>query len=442
MAFTGRGVARVEDRVVFVTGAIPGDTVRARVQKKKRRFIEAVTTEVLEPSSDRIKAPCRHFDQCGGCSFQNVPYEKQLVYKREFVFDALKRIGGVENPPIKDIVPCDEQFFYRNKMEFSFLPTENEPAKLGLHVRGRWSEVFDIEECLLQSELSNRIVIATREIVNKLSIPAYHISEHHGFIRFLVIRDIKKTGQLMVNIVTNKGNVPEFVKLVDELRSRFPEITTIVRTVNSTPANVASGEFEEILWTSDDFVDYIGPFEFLVSPTTFLQTNSRQTETLYHQAMDMGDFAPDQEVLDLYCGCGTISHFLSQRVKSVLGVEINTDAIRMAEINSERNGITNCRFVAADAAKYLTELKTQNATFDRVLVDPPRAGMGNKVVRRLARLNPHVIVYVSCNPSTLARDIEQFRLHGYGLTEVVPVDMFPHTYHVESVCRLEKEPAA
>ena len=406
--------------------------------RRKRRYIEAVVVEIIDPSPDRIQPLCRHFEQCGGCSFQNVSYENQLHYKRGFVKDALVRLGGIADPPLKEIIPCREQFFYRNKMEFSFLPVENEPARLGLHVRGKWSRVFDIEECLLQSEVSNQVVKEMRKLVNELGIPAYHISEHHGFIRFLVIRDNKKTGKILINIVTNEGIFRGQDKIVDYLRSKFPEITAIYRTINSTPGNVAFGESVELLWRGEDFFETIGPYRFLVTPTTFLQTNSNQTEILYDQVLKMGEFSSEHSVLDLYCGCGTISHFISPNVKSVLGVEISEAAVSMAEENAHINNVTNCRFEAFDSAKYLAEAKRHGAHFDRVVVDPPRAGIGNKVVRRLARLDPPVIIYVSCNPSTLARDLEQFRLYGYQLTEAVPVDMFPNTFHVESVNRLDK----
>jgi 23S rRNA (uracil1939-C5)-methyltransferase len=438
LAFTGRGVARVGDKVVFVTGGIPGDRLNARVLKRKRSYLEAIATDIIEPSKDRVKAPCRHFDVCGGCSFQNVPYEKQLYYKQSFVRDALVRIGGETDPPIRDIIPCDQEFFYRNKMEFSFLPVEGEPARLGLHVRGKWNDIFNIDKCLLQSENSNRIVATVRRLVNELNIPAYHISEHHGFIRFLVIRESKQTGKIQINIVTNKGDSPELQSIVEALKSEFKQIVAIYRTVNSSPANVAAGEREELLWSSGDFYEIIGPYEFRVSPTTFLQTNTRQTEVLYSKVLNMADFEENHNVLDLYCGCGTISHFIAPQVKSVLGVELNEAAVALAGENVSAHGITNCSFRAADAAKSLTVLKNRDAYFDRIVADPPRAGMGNKVVRRLVRLNPPIVVYVSCNPSTLARDIEQFRQYGYKLVDAVPVDMFPHTFHVETVCRLER----
>lgn len=437
MAFTGRGVGRCEGRVIFVAGGVPGDQVRARITKRKRSYAEAEIVAIEQPSPDRIVAPCRHFDICGGCSFQNVPYERQLEYKRQFVYDALLRIGGEPEPPVREIVPCANHFFYRNKMEFSFLPVESGPPRLGLHVRGEWSKIFDIEECLLQSDTSNRIVAATRELVHSLGIPAYHISEHHGFIRFLVIREDKKSGRILLNLVTAKGEHPGFEQLVASLTQRFPLICQVWRTVNSSLANVAAGESEELIWKSGDFWETIGQDRFLVTPSTFLQTNSEQTEMLYSQVARLGSFDSDNTVLDLYSGCGTISHFISRLVNSVLGVEINENAVSMARQNAILNGVTNCDFETADVAVHLKALKQSDRYFDRVVIDPPRAGAGNKVVRRLARLKPPVVVYVSCNPSTLARDIEQFRLYGYKLVQTVPVDMFPHTYHVESVNRLE-----
>jgi 23S rRNA (uracil1939-C5)-methyltransferase len=439
MAFTGRGVGRVDNRVVFVSGGIPGDRVLATITKKKKSYFEASVKEILEPSPDRIDPPCRHFDICGGCSFQIVPYEKQLHYKEEFIRDAIVRIGGIENPPIRKIIAGSEQLFYRNKMEFSFLPMPDAPARLGLHVRGKWSEVFDVDECLLQSPKSNEIVQLTRKLVNELGIPAYHISRHEGFIRFLVIRDSKCTGKVLVNIVTNEGESSPLDKLVATLAENFPEIAAIYRTINSTPANVATGEREELLWHSEALYETIGSHKFAVAPTTFLQTNSVQTPLLYDQILELADFSGDQEVLDLYCGCGTISLYISEYVRSVLGVEVDEKAVHLAERNALENGVTNCSFVAADAARFLQKLVQDDAKFDRVVVDPPRAGMGNKVVRRLARLEVPLIVYVSCNPSTLARDLEQFRLWGYSLKDCIPVDMFPQTFHVETVNRLEKD---
>lgn len=437
MAYTGRGVGRYDGRSVFVAGGVPGDRLSARVVKSRRKFAEAIVEEILEPSPDRIQAPCVHFDICGGCSFQNIPYEKQLEYKQSFVYDTLKRIGGVEYPPVERIIPCDETFFYRNKMEFSFLPMEDGTVRLGLHVRNRWSEVFDIEDCLLQSRISNQIVKTVREIANEYRIPAYHISGHHGFLRFLVIRDNKSTGDVLLNIVTNEGDFPHQSEMIDRLAADFPEIAVIYRTINATPSNVATGDTEIPLLQRREFFETLGDYKFLVTPTTFLQTNSKQTEILYKQAVSMASLDESHRLLDLYCGCGTIAHFVSPHVKSVLGVELNEAAVKMADINAGQNRVKNVEFRAAEAAWFLARAHEANEYFDRIILDPPRAGIGNKVVRRLGRLKPPVIVYVSCNPSTLARDVEQFYLHGYKLVKTVPVDMFPQTYHVESVSRLE-----
>jgi len=437
MAFTGRGVGKYDGRSVFVAGGVPGDRLTARVLKSRRKFAEATVEEIIEPSPDRTDPQCRHFVVCGGCSFQNLPYKKQLEYKQSFVYDTLNRIGGIESPPVESIIPCNETLFYRNKMEFSFLPMEDGTICLGLHVRNRWSEVFNIEDCLLQSRVSNKIVCAVRDFANEHKIPAYHISEHHGFLRFLVVRDNKLTGDVLLNFVTNEGDFPHQSELIENLMDRFPEIAVIYRTINSSPSNVASGEHEVVLNQRRDFFENLGDFKFLVTPTTFLQTNSVQCEVLYEQALKMGSFEKSHRLLDLYCGCGTISHFVASHVDTVLGVELNEAAVKMAEINAIQNRVDNVDFKAADSAWFLARAHEADEYFDRVIVDPPRAGIGNKVVRRLGRLKPPVIVYVSCNPSTLARDVEQFGLHGYRLVKTIPVDMFPQTYHVESVSRLE-----
>jgi 23S rRNA (uracil1939-C5)-methyltransferase len=438
MAYSGRGIARIDDKVIFVSGGLPGDRLVATITRKKKSYLEARAERIIESSPDRQDALCKHFETCGGCSFQSVPYERQLEYKKQFVYDALTRIGGVSDPPVSDVIPSGKQFYYRNKMEFSFLPMPDGTCRLGLHVRGKWSDVFDVEECLLQSETSNRIVRLVRRLVNELGIPGYHISRNDGFIRFLVVRESKATGKLLLNLVTNSGYLPELFSLTDAVKAEFPEVVGIYRTVNSTPANVAYGDTEEPLWVSEDLFETIGKYDFKIAPTTFMQTNSGQTEVLYREALCLADFDSTHRVLDLYCGCGTISHCISEYVNSVVGVEIDGRSVQLAKENAERNGVRNCHFVEADSARYLKDLEQSPKTFHRIVTDPPRAGMGNKVVRRLSRLDSPEIVYISCNPSTLARDLVQFREYGYRLAETVPVDMFPHTFHIETVNSFKK----
>jgi len=409
--------------------------VKAEILRRRKGFFEGQLLEVLTPSSDRILARCSHFGICGGCTYQDFNYQKQLQEKENFVRESLQKLGGFVDPPVEPIVPSPDTFFYRNKMEFSFAD-QNGKLVLGLHERGHFEKMFDVNVCFLQSERSNQIVAFCRDYFVRAGLPGYNWHTHKGFLRFLVIREGKATGEIMVVMVTSKGEA-DLKAWAEELAQKFPQISSVLHLVNPTKAQVATGEEEIVLWGQSYIKEKIGNFYFYLSAKTFLQTNSRQTENLYRKALELSGFSGKERVLDLYCGAGTISLFVSPYSKEVEGVEIVPEAIQMAEKNKKENGVENVRFVLGEARKIAKQYRLDNRRFDRIIVDPPRAGLHPKVIRDVLPLGADKIVYVSCNPTTFARDAKLFVERGYQLKRVIPVDMYPHTFHVELVGLLE-----
>jgi 23S rRNA (uracil1939-C5)-methyltransferase len=457
LAFGGRGIARQDGYVLFVDGAIPGQRVKARVTRKKRDYAEAVAFEVIEDSDLAVPPVCPHFGICGGCRLQNLDYQAQLRYKREQVIDSLKRIAGLPEPPVAEIVPSEDTLFYRNKMEFSFgrrrwitkeevdAGTLKEPRDfaLGLHVRGRYDRVLNIETCFLQSELTAEIVREARRLTFESGLPAYSTFDHTGFWRFLVLREGKNTGELMVNVVTAEEpqHYPTVKKLAQDLRARFPEITTIVHTVNKTKAQVAIGDEQEVLWGPGFIQERLGKYFFRISANSFFQTNTKGAERLFDVVMQFADFKGSETVFDLYSGAGTISIYVAGSVQKVVGFEVVPAAIQDAVINCALNAVRNCHFVEGDLKDELAQVPVIVARWgspDVIIIDPPRAGMHPKVVQRLLQLSAEKIIYVSCNPATFARDIKDLIAGGYQLRQVQPVDMFPHTSHIEVVSLLTR----
>jgi 23S rRNA (uracil1939-C5)-methyltransferase len=431
LAYGGNGVARVNGFVVFVRGALPGDLVRARVTKAKRGFAEAVAQAVLEPSSERVEAPCRHFGACGGCRFQDLAYESQVAAKEQQVRDALVRIGRIAEPPLEPIVPAASVFGYRNKLEYSFAAGE-EGVQLGFHRAGRWDEIVDIEECLLTTELGNAIRLAVRAWAREERLEPYDQATGAGYLRHLVVREGRNTGQVLVLLVTAPGERFETGYFVDVLR-RFPEVRSVYWAINDTPAertNVPA----KLLWGEEAIEEEILGLRFRLRPGAFLQTNTEMAERLYSLAREYAGLGGTENVLDLYCGTGTIALALAREAGMVWGLEISEEAVACAIENAELNGIANARFFAGNVGQTLEELVEESGPPDVVVVDPPRAGLAGKALRRTGALGAGRIVYVSCNPTTLASDLQVLRDEfGYELRRCRPVDMFPHTPHVESV---------
>jgi 23S rRNA (uracil1939-C5)-methyltransferase len=437
LAYGGNGVARLDGYVVFVRRGLPGDRVRARVTKVKRSHAEALATDVLRAGPNRVDAPCVHYPACGGCRFQDLAYEKQLEQKHAQVHDALQRLGGIADPPLNAIVPCEPEIFhYRNKVEYSFTQTPDGPA-LGFHKAGRWDEVLDLEKCWLTTGVGNGVRDAVRDWAREEGLAPYSQSDNSGYLRHLVVREGRNTGQALVQLVTAPGEHFEPGYFVDVVR-RFPEVRSVHWSINDRPAEVTNLP-TKLLWGEEWIEEEIGGLRFRVRPNAFLQTNTGMAEKLYGLAADAAGLTGTETVWDLYCGIGTIGLTLARNALTVWGIEVSEESVACALENAELNGITNAAFFAGNVGQVVEELVERSGSPDVVVVDPPRAGLAGKALRHLGRLGAPRLVYVSCNPTTLAGDAKTLRTeYGYELLNVTPVDMFPHTPHVESVALLER----
>ncbi len=444
LAFGGKGVARLDNYVIFVKDALPGDRVRARISKRKKDFAEAYVREILQPSPFRIEAACPYFQWCGGCTWQNMRYADQLRFKKKIVEDALVRIGALQDATVRDVLPSPLNLAYRNKMEFSFsdrrwlLPHElhqenvDRDFALGLHVPGTFDKILHIERCLLQSDTANEILQFVTRWLREKGLKPYGIRSHEGFLRFLIIRQSAFNGEIMVNIVTGYEDPDVLKPLARELQQHFDQIVSVVNNINTRLAQIAVGEKEIVLAGRSYIQDKIGPFLFNISANSFFQTNTRQAERLYQVALTFAELDDHSVVWDLYAGTGTISLFLAQKAEQVVGFELVESAVADARKNAREHGIDNVRFVAGDLLKTLASVEPK----PHVLIsDPPRSGMHEKVLRLINTIRPQRMVYVSCNPTTLARDLKILNEH-YRVLDVQPVDMFPQTYHIETVVKL------
>jgi 23S rRNA (uracil1939-C5)-methyltransferase len=445
LAYGGNGVARLNGYVVFVRRGLPGDRVRARVTKVKRNHAEALATEVLRPGPQRVEAPCQHYPACGGCRFQDLAYDAQLAQKHAQVYDALRRLGGIAEPPLEAIVPCEPEIFhYRNKMEYSFAPgpggtelADRGGLVLGLHRAGRWDEVLDIQKCWLTTDVGNGIRDAVREWAREENLEPYSQEENTGYLRHLVVREGRNTGQALVQLVTAPGEKFEKGYFVDVLR-RFPEVKSVHWSINDTPSEVTNLP-TQLLWGEEWIEEQISGLRFRVRPNAFLQTNTWMAEKLYALAREAAGLTGDETVWDLYCGIGTIGLSMARDALTVWGIEVSEESVACALENAEINGITNAAFFAGNVGLVVQDLLERSGPPAVVVVDPPRAGLAGKALKRLGEIGAPRLVYVSCNPTTLAGDVKVLReVYGYELLRVTPVDMFPHTPHVESVALLEK----
>ncbi len=436
LAYGGNGVSRLNGFVVFVRGGLPGDRVRAQVTKTKRGFAEATALAVLDPSAERVEAPCPHFGICGGCRFQDLDYDAQAAAKEQQVRDSLVRIGRIAEAPVESIVPAASLYHYRNKLEYSFTAGED-GIDLGFHRAGRWDEVIGLEVCLLTTDLGNAIREAVRDWAREEKLEPYDQANGEGYLRHLVFREGRNTGQALVVLVTAPGERFETGYFVDVLR-RFPEVRSIHWAVNDTPAEQTNVP-TKLLWGDEAIEERLLGLRVRVRPGAFLQTNTEMAERLYAIAGEFAGLTGTENVFDLYCGTGTIGLSLAPHAQKVWGLEISEEAVACAIENAELNGIGNASFYAGNVGQTIEELVEQAGLPDVVIVDPPRAGLAGKALRRLGELGAPKIVYVSCNPTTLASDVkvlhEDFR---YELVRCRPIDMFPHTPHVESVSLLER----
>jgi 23S rRNA (uracil1939-C5)-methyltransferase len=437
LAYGGNGVARLNGFVVFVRRGLPGDTVRARVTKVKRSHAEAIALDVVDAGAPRVEAPCLHYHEgCGGCRFQDLAYEAQLEAKAAQVGDALERIGKLSGVELEPAVPADSLFHYRNKLEYSFT-RGTDGVGLGLHRAGRWDEVLDIDKCWLTTDVGNTIRNAVREWARDEVLEPYDQELQTGFLRHLVVREGRTTGQALVLLVTAPGDLPEDT-FVQALR-RFPEVRSIHHAVNDSPAEVTNLP-TTLLWGEEAIEEEILGLRFRLRPNAFLQTNTAMCEVLYALAGEYAALTGEETVYDLYCGTGTIGLSLARSALTVWGIELSEESVACAVENAELNGIANAAFFAGDVGRDVDELRERAGRPDVVVVDPPRAGLAGKALRAIARLEADRLVYVSCNPTTLAGNAKELtREFGYRLERARPVDMFPHTPHVETVALFKRE---
>jgi 23S rRNA (uracil1939-C5)-methyltransferase len=441
LAFGGNGVARLDGFVVFVRRGLPGDTVKARVTKVQRRHAEAVATEIVTPGPVRVDAPCAHYPACGGCRFQDLAYETQVQTKHQWVADSLQRIAGLTDAPLEPIVPAASQFHYRNKMEYSFTQTAEVEGTagptLGLHRAGRWDEVLQIDKCWITSDVDNAIRNTMRAWAIEEKLTAYDQETHEGYLRHLMVRVGRNTGQALVQLVTNRGERFDRERLIEVLTA-IPEVKSIHWSVNEG-VNETTELPTELIWGEDAIEEEIGGLRFRVRPNAFLQTNTEMAEQLYAIAREFAGLTGSETVYDLYCGIGTIGLSMAKDAMTVWGIEISEESVACAIENQELNGIGNTAFFAGNVGEVLADLRTRAGDPDVVVVDPPRAGLAGKALKRLGEIEAPRIVYVSCNPTTLAGDLKRLSDdYGYRLVRARPVDMFPHTPHVECVALLER----
>jgi 23S rRNA (uracil1939-C5)-methyltransferase len=436
LAYGGNGVARLDGFVVFVRRGLPGDTVRARVTKVQRRHAEALATDILVPGPQRVDAPCAHYPACGGCRFQDLAYERQVEAKHQWVADSFQRLAGLTDAPLEPIVPAKEQFGYRNKMEYSFTQLEDGPT-LGFHKAGRWDEVLEVQKCWLTTDAGNAIRNRMREWAREEKLVAYDQETHEGYLRHLLLREGRNTGQILVQLVTSRGERFDRERLIEVL-TEFPQVRSIHWSENRGVSEITNLP-TELLWGEDAIEEEIDGLRFRVRPNAFLQTNTAMAGELYAIAREFAQLGGNETVYDLYCGIGTIGLSMAASSMTVWGIEISEESVACAIENQELNGIGNAAFFAGNVGEVLRDLRDRAGDPDVVVVDPPRAGLAGKALRRLGEIAAPRVVYVSCNPTTLASDVKRLSDdYGYSLVRARPVDMFPHTPHVECVALLER----
>ncbi|MEW5909289.1 MAG: 23S rRNA (uracil(1939)-C(5))-methyltransferase RlmD [Thermodesulfobacteriota bacterium] len=446
MAFGGRGVGRIDGFTVFVDKTVPLDVARVKIIRKKSSYAEAVPVALLHPSPYRVTPPCSYSDICGGCKWQFVTYEKQLSFKEEQVRDSIRRIGGISDVPVHPAIPSPDIFRYRNKMEFSCsdrrwvrrdelsLPALDRSFALGLHIPGTFDKIMDIEACLLQHEYGDGILNSIRSLMKGSGAPPYGLKSHKGFWRFVTLRRSEAYDEWMVNIVTAFEDDGPILPIAAMLKDAYPKVRSVMNNITSKISGIAVGEKEKCISGESKIRDRVGGFEFEISANSFFQVNTRNAKNLFDTAKRFAGLTGSESVLDLYSGTGAVAIYFSDSAASVTGIEISESAVADALLNARLNSITNCRFICADMLR-ITSLV--DFLPDVMVIDPPRTGMHPKVVSQVMSLAPPRMVYISCNPATLARDLGLMK-GKYEVLEIQPVDMFPHTPHIETVVKLNR----
>lgn len=437
LGHSGEGVGRVDGLTLFVPGGAPGDLLEARVTEVKKNYARAALLRVVEPSPDRVAPPCPVVAECGGCQLQHIAYPAQLDLKRRQVVDALTRIGKLDGVTVHPTLGMEEPWRYRNKAQFPV------GLRQGRVIAGFFApgthRIIDIEQCEIQHPLGNRIMQEVRRLAARYSIPIYEEGAHQGILRHILARVGRSTGESMAVLVTNGPNLPAAERLAQDLMAAVPGLVSVYQNINPERTNVILGRESRLLAGREQITDLIGDLTFAISPLSFFQVNPAQTEVLYGTALQYAGLTGAETVLDIYCGIGTISLFLARQARELVGIEWVPEAVADAQANAARNHIANARFVCGDAAVELPRLAEEGVRADVIVVDPPRKGCDEPVLRAMAAVGPERIVYVSCNPASLARDLALLQELGYRTVEVQPVDMFPHTAHVECCSLLVRE---
>lgn len=449
MAAEGKALAYVDDKVLFVPFAVPGDVVDVQVTRSKAGFMEGKVLAYHQLSSKRIEPKCEHFGECGGCKWQMLPYHEQLSAKQQQVYDQWSHLGSFDFPPFQSIMPAEDTYYYRNKLEYTFSNrkwltsyskdmdfAERNMNGLGFHMPGMFDRILDIENCYLQAEPSNDLRLSIRDYAHHHNLSFYDVKQHSGFLRNLIIRTAS-TGDKMLILVVAEECLEEVQKLLSYVADRFPSLTSIMYVLNQK-YNDTINDLPVHLFKGNPYImEQMEDIKFRVGPVSFYQTNSKQAYQMYTTVREWAQLTGAELVYDLYTGTGTIANFVARKATKVVGIEYVPEAIEDAKVNSELNAIDNTVFFAGDMAKILTkEFIAQQGKPDVVITDPPRAGMHEKVVQQLLAAAPKRIVYISCNPATQARDISLMK-DQYKVTKVQPIDMFPHTHHMENIALLE-----
>ena len=434
---TGEGVGKVNGFTVFAHGGLPGETVKVKLESVKKTYAMGRVVDILQTSADRCEPVCPIYEECGGCQLQHLNYEAQLKIKTQQVKDALTRIGHLKHVEVLPTLRATEPTFYRNKMQFPVATTEGQ-LEIGCFAAAT-HRVVDVNNCFIQKEKNNKIIGVVREWMQKYHIPAYNEDKGTGIVRHVMGRVGVHTGDVMVVLVTATYDIPHVKELTKMLRDNIPGLKSFIQNINKRHTNVIMGLKDRVIYGKSTIRDTLGTLKFNISAQSFFQVNSEQAEKLYNKAVEFAGLTGKEIVFDVYCGTGTISLFLAKHAKAVYGIEIVPPAITDARRNAEDNHCDNATFLLGDAAQKLPELLEQGIKPDVVLLDPPRAGCEERVLSSIVHVKPKRIVYVSCNPSTLARDLAYLSSHGYNVPIVQPVDMFPQTAHVETVTLLQRK---
>ena len=439
--YEGEGIAKIDNKYpIFIEGALKGEKVKVRIVKVNKNFAYGKLMEVLEASEERVNPPCAIYKRCGGCKLQHASYKAQLDFKWDRVKDCVSKIGKLDPIIVKYPLGMENPWRYRNKVQLP-IGLINGEVKIGFFAP-RSHDIIDMESCLIQDEIGDKVVKLTREWIEKFNIRPYNVDgeyDEKGIVRHIMIRRGFTTNEVMVVLVTNGEKLPHKEEFVDLMVKNIPGIKSVIQNINSKKTNVILGLESKTLWGEDTISDYIGDFRFNISPLSFFQVNPIQTEVLYGKALEYANLTGNEEVFDAYCGTGTITLFLSQKAKKVYGVEIIPQAIDNAWINAKENKVENVEFFVGESEVVIPDLINKGVKADVVVVDPPRKGCDKKLLDSITNIDAKKIVYVSCDPSTLGRDLQVLEENGYKTLEVQPVDMFPNTSHVENVAKLIKK---